>query len=298
MSLEKFVGDRLVIQSPETRIYDAVRAMLDNRVGCVLVHDGKALVGIVTDRDLGLEALADDLDALEFQLSEVMSSPVASVTLDATLADVTELMVRARVRRVPIVDGASIAGIVSLDDLILEQATDVSTLAAILRAQLSQPSRLKPAGQLHPSRLESTEAVDLRAERRHEAHQRQAYARILRRTLSLTGLTYAERAEDVLQIVLFALLRRVTREQAAHLLAQLPSRLRRAAAAELPSEPDLGVTRAFIERALARRLAIEHGQSKHLLDQVGRALRASISAGEIDDFVSQLPADMKTILAP
>jgi len=296
MSLEKFVSSRLVVQSPSTRIYDAVRAMRDNRIGAVLIHDGAALVGIVTDRDLGLEVLGDDLDAFEFQLSDVMSSPVASVTIDATLIDVTDVMIQERVRRVPIVDGSSVAGMVSFDDLILEEVADTATLATILRAQLSQPSRLKPAGKLHPCSPDRTEATNRRAARRHEAHQRQAYAHLLRTTLSFTGLTWTERAEEVLEVVLAALLRRVTPEQAAHVLAQVPSRLRLAVTPQLRSEPDLGVSRCALERDLERRLAIDTRRSAQLLEQVGRALGTSISRGEIEDFRSQLPADMKDIL--
>jgi CBS domain-containing protein/uncharacterized protein (DUF2267 family) len=297
MSLERFIGSRLVILSPTTRIYDAVRAMLDNRIGAVLVHDGKALVGIVTDRDLGLQTLVDDLDAYDFQLSEVMSAPVISLSADAALTDVTDLMIRERVRRIPLLDGGAVAGLVTLDDLILERLADANTLAAILRAQLSQPARLKPAGQLHPTRPENTEALNRRAEQRQQAHQRQAYARLLRRTLAFTELAWTERAEAVLQLVLSGLLRRVTREEARHLLAQLPSRLRLALAPRLPAEPDLGVNRQSIESDLQRQLLIGPDLAAQLLDQVGRALQASISEGEICDFTSQLPADMKGILA-
>lgn len=297
MSLERFVGSRLVILAPTTRIYDAVRAMLDNRIGAVLVHDGKSLVGIATDRDLGLKTLVDDLDAYDFQLSEVMSSPVISLSADAALTDVTDLMIRERVRRIPLLDGGAIAGLVTLDDLILERLADANTLAAILRAQLSQPARLKPAGQLRPTRPENTQALNRRAERRQQAHQRQAYARLLRRTLAFTELAWTERAEAVLQLVLTGLLRRVTREEARHLLAQLPSRLQQVLIPRLPAEPDPGVNRQSLERDLQRQLLIGPDLAAQLLDQIGRALQASISAGEISDFTSQLPADMKGILA-
>src|SRR5688572_15490208 len=100
MSLDRFMQSRLVVQSPNTRIYDAVRAMEDNAIGAVLLHDGERLVGIVTDRDLCLKVIGDDLDAFDFQLTDVMSTPVATVPADASMADVAEVMLARHVRRV------------------------------------------------------------------------------------------------------------------------------------------------------------------------------------------------------
>jgi CBS domain-containing protein len=143
MSLERFIVARMVVQSPETCIYDAVRAMQDNHIGAVLVHDGEALVGIVTDRDLGLKVTELELDPFESQLVDVMSAPVASVSRRASVVDVAALMIAHGVRRIPIVDGGAVIGIVTLDDLILEHAVDAYTLAAIVRAQLAAPTKLK-----------------------------------------------------------------------------------------------------------------------------------------------------------
>lgn len=296
MPLDKFIGRRLVVLSPETRIYDAVRAMDDNGIGAVLVHDGKALVGIVTDRDLAVKALGDDFDVFEFQLRDVMSSPVISVAADATVTDVTDLMVRERIRRVPILDGPSIAGVVTFDDLILERAVDGSTLAAIVRSQLSRPSRLEPAGRLRPAPPERVEAARQRADRRHEAHRRQAYASLLSRTRSATGLASIEQVESALEIVLSGLLRRVTAEEATNLLAQLPSHLRQKWLPKLARRPDLEVTSSSLERELEQCLKLAPDRAAEVLRAVGGALRTGISQGEIDDFRSQLPADMKEIL--
>jgi len=286
---------RLLVQSPETRLYDAARAMEDNHVGAVLVHDGQALVGIVTDRDLGLKVIGDDLDAFEFHLSDVMSSPVATVPPSSTVAEVVDLMLDRHVRRIPIVEGATVLGIVTLDDLLLEEAVEPATLAGIVRRQLAEPSRLKPAGRVRPGVPPARGDRSHRA--RHEAHQRRSYARLLRRTLAKTQLTMAEQAERALEIVLGALLRRVTSDEAAHALAQLPSRLREYAQAHVPSGPDRSVTRESIEAELDRQLELGPERAAEVLVQTVRALETSIDAGELRELNRQLPRELKHLLS-
>lgn len=293
MSLEKFMGSRLVVQPPWTRIYDAIRAMEENRIGAVLVHDGESLVGIVTDRDMALKVAGSDLDAFELPLFEIMTSPVASVPSSASVVDVAQRMIEHRVRRMPIVDGAQIRGIVTLDDLILEHAVDAFTLAAIVRSQLSEPARLKPAGSARPGVAEGRRA---RAEQRREARRQTAYATLVKRTLEYTGLVRPEDAERALEVVLEGLVRRAPPDEAGDLLAQLPSRLREHVVASVPSGPDFSVSRGSIERALEASLDIGEARARTVLTEVGHALAHAISAGELEDFRGTLPADMKDIL--
>jgi uncharacterized protein (DUF2267 family) len=265
-------------------------------VGAVLVHDGHALVGIVTDRDLGVKAIGYDFDAFEFELHEVMSSPVATVALDATVADVARLMLDRHVRRIPIVAGASVRGMVTLDDLILERGVDPMTLAAIVRHQLSEPRRLKPPGWTRPGQPYGDASGD-RSLLRREARRRRAYAQLLRYTLAKTQLSLASQAEAALQIVLTGLIRRVTPNEAADVLAQLPVPLREYAVANITAGPDIRIDREGIERELAQRLDVGPERAAQLLEGTVEALKTSVDAGELQDFASQLPRDLRQLLA-
>src|SRR5215510_3399451 len=149
MCLTRYTQGRLVVLPPRATVYDATRAMADNHIGAVIVHDGEQVVGMVTDRDLAL-AVAYDEDPFQAQLDEVMSSPAVVLPESASEADAAQLMLSHHVRRIPIVDGAQVTGLIALDDLIVEQAVDGATLAAIVRAQLSDSSRLKRRGDLGP----------------------------------------------------------------------------------------------------------------------------------------------------
>ncbi len=290
---------RLVVQSPRTSVYEAARALQDNHVGAILVHDGQDVTGIVTDRDIALRMIPDDLDPFEIQLRHIMSTPVATLPPSATALDVAELMIERRVRRIPIEDGGRFVGLVTLDDLILEHGVDLFTLAGILRAQLAEPSRLKPAGRLHPTPparpLDAENAGPGTAQRR-AARQKQAYDTLVRRTLALTGLQRREQAEAALDVVLSGIVRRITPSEAGDSLAQLPSLLRERIVATVPAGPDRSITRELLERELEERLLVGAERTGELLEQVGLALEHSISAGEIEDVRSQLPTAMKSIL--
>lgn len=300
MSLDRFMKSRLVVQSPSTRIYDAVRAMQDNGIGAVLVHDGGRLVGIVTDRDLCLKVIGEDLDAFDFQLKDVMSSPVASVPAGASVADIAQVMIDRHVRRVPIVDGAEILGVATLDDLLLDHAVGPQTLAAIIRGQLAEPSRLKPKGKLHPTPSPGgarTGNGRLSAQRRHEAKRRQSYAKLVKHCMVLTGLDSAELAEHALLIVISAVLRRVTPGEAADFLAQLPRYMQDYAVANVPSGPERSVHRDAIDAEVGALLDVGPEQASRVVRQVGQALAAAVSRGELKDLESQLPPDMKEIFS-
>lgn len=297
MSLDRFMKSRLVVQSPGTRIYDAVRAMEDNGIGSVLVHDGEGLAGIITDRDLALKVVGEDLDAFEFVLQDIMSSPVATVPAGGTVADVANIMLNRHVRRVPIMDGGTILGMVTLDDLLLEHALDASTLAAIVRGQLAQPARLKPKGKLHPAAPgpHGSKAAPQNADRRQQARRRQVYGRLIKRTMAWTEIESTELAEKALLIVITALVRRLTPHEAGDFLAQLPRSLHDYAIANVPAGPDVGVTRQDVEDQVAHALGVGPDGASRTVRQIGSALRSSISEGELNDVKSQLPADMKAI---
>jgi CBS domain-containing protein/uncharacterized protein (DUF2267 family) len=296
MSLERFFASHLVVQSPSTRIYDAVRAMGDHRIGAVLVHDGKELVGIVTDRDIALKAVEDDLDPFDFRLCDIMSSPVASVQADSTVVDVAELMLERRVRRVPILDGQKIVGLVTLDDLLLEHALDAFTLAALMRAQLRDPARLEPRGMGTGAVQAKARVSSERAQLRHDARTRQSYARLVNRILALTGFAFVEQAEIALEVVVSGLLRNIHPVQAGNLLAQLPLRVREYAVARFASGPDVTLSREAIENELARRLRSSPAVATELLPRVARAVVAGICQGELTKLTDQLPADLKALV--
>jgi CBS domain-containing protein len=99
---------------------EVIRLMVDRAVGCVVVvEEGGVPCGIVTDRDLALRGLGTGRHPAA-RVAEVMSPrPVTVGTADDVHA-AYRTMRRAGVRRLPVVDGRRVVGVVSVDDLLLD----------------------------------------------------------------------------------------------------------------------------------------------------------------------------------
>lgn len=275
MLTDEYRRSKLVVLAPHASVVEAARAMDVRGVGAVLVADHRHLVGIVTDRDLAADVVARGEDPLDVQVADIMHAVTCTVAADATLDDVLAAMREHACRRVPIVDGDRLLGIVTLDDLIMDGWIDANDAAAVLRAQL--PER---------PRFGFGERALVRGAARAE-HK-------LRRLVTLVARDTAlgpERAELALKIVIGNLCRRILPTEAAQLLAQLPSRLRDGVAGRLDG-PDRSVTRRMIEDELVLALGIDVDHASTVLETIAAELVARVSSGEMAQVVRQLPRDL------
>jgi len=103
--------------APDDPVERAVRAMVDRDIGSVLVVEGDRAVGIFTERDLTRRIL-DEPDLLKRPVREVMSSPVHSTRQEAEIVQAFDLMNAKGVRRLAVVDGGRLVGIVTERDLL------------------------------------------------------------------------------------------------------------------------------------------------------------------------------------
>ncbi|HEU4647664.1 MAG TPA: CBS domain-containing protein [Gemmatimonadales bacterium] len=279
MSLRLYLRPRLVVLNPDAPVLEAARALESNNIGAVIVAERGEVAGIVTDRDLTTRVVGSALDPETTAVRDVMTTPVATLSLRASYDDAIRLMQQRKIRRIPLVDEGRLVGIVTLDDLILDEAAPLEELASIVQAQIGQggptPSPRTPSGLRSAARAEAT------------------YARLLSKVLEDAGLENAEQAATALGIVLAALVRRLTPNEANDLIAQLPSLLQPALRA-LPPGPDRLVTREAIETELAERLELDSGRAAQLLDEVGATIAQSVSAGQMEDVRSQLPEPLRS----
>lgn len=124
-----------VAVGPDTTIRAAAEVMERSGVGSLAIVDGEQLVGIVTDRDLvrrGL-ALGRPLDA---RVDGLMSSPVLTVDADADLHSVYAAFRSNAVRRLAVTRDGRFAGMVALDDLLVNLAADLSDLVRPVTAEV------------------------------------------------------------------------------------------------------------------------------------------------------------------
>jgi CBS domain-containing protein/uncharacterized protein (DUF2267 family) len=286
MSLEKYCRHRLVVLHPYESAYEAARAMEANHVGAVLIEEKGELRGIVTDRDLAIRVTGKGLDPPETPLVAIMTNEPTTLSVTESEERAAEMMRARRVRRLPLLDGARVVGLVTLDDLFVESSVNPETLSTVVRMQLEEPSPLKPAGVLHPERPSR--------KHRHEAHAQEKYGRLVHLVEAATGLPRRELAETALEVVLTSVLRRITPEEAEDLIAQLPSKMKERLA-DVPRGPDRSVNLTSIGRALVERLELGPDEGLRIARGVGSALQQVVSEGEIDDVRSQLPVRMREL---
>jgi CBS domain-containing protein len=102
---------------PQDSVVDVAKLMASEDVGPIPVVEGDKLVGIVTDRDIVVRVVAEGRDAQSTTLGEIASSDVATVSPDDDLDRALELMGSKQIRRLPVVQGQRLVGIVAQADI-------------------------------------------------------------------------------------------------------------------------------------------------------------------------------------
>lgn len=118
---------------PDAEIRSAAQLMRDRDTGDVVVVADDEVRGIVTDRDITVRAVADGRGP-DTPLSDVLSGQVVTVAPDDRVEKVVDLMREHAVRRIPVIAGGRLAGVISIGDLAIERDSD-SALADISAAR-------------------------------------------------------------------------------------------------------------------------------------------------------------------
>jgi CBS domain-containing protein len=124
---------------PDTSIFDIAELMRDEDIGAVPVVEDNSLVGIVTDRDIVVRALADSQDLRTATARTVMTGTLRYCFDDQSVEEVLENMGEQQVRRLPVVDrDKRLVGVVSIGDLC---AAAPPERAGESLGQISQPTQ-------------------------------------------------------------------------------------------------------------------------------------------------------------
>jgi len=123
-------------------IHEAARRMRDRAVGTLLVlDDTKQPIGIVTDRDLVVRALAEAHDAATVSVRAVMTPNPKTIFEEAPIESALGLMTAGGFRRLPVVDRqGKLVGIVTLDDVMTLLAEELTVIGKLLERQAPHPT--------------------------------------------------------------------------------------------------------------------------------------------------------------
>jgi CBS domain-containing protein len=140
MQLKDVMTRRVEVIRPDATLEEAAGKMKSLDVGSLPVCDGERLVGMITDRDITLRATAEGYLPGLTQVHKVMTEDVQWCYEDEGLESAAEVMERAQIRRLPVIDRSKrLVGIVSLGDLAV-RANDQDLSGEILE-EVSEPTQ-------------------------------------------------------------------------------------------------------------------------------------------------------------
>lgn len=114
---------------PNTTVKDCAKMMCECHIGCTPVcNDKNNLVGIVTDRDILLRAVACEKDPCKTPVSEIMTTNTYSCDCNSDITEAENIMAEKQVRRIPVMENDKVIGILTLGDLAANKSVNQKEL--------------------------------------------------------------------------------------------------------------------------------------------------------------------------
>jgi CBS domain-containing protein len=129
-------GSAVETVATDATVFDAVRRLGEKRIGALPVIDNGRIAGIMSERDV-IYCLRDHgPEVLDWPVSRVMSSPAITASADTDVLAALALMTQRRIRHLPVVEGGTIRGIVSIGDLVKHRMERIEAEADAMRAYI------------------------------------------------------------------------------------------------------------------------------------------------------------------
>lgn len=111
-------GSEVWSTSPDSSVYEALQLLAENDVGALLVLQDGELVGVVSERDYARKVVLRGMTSMKTPVKEIMTEDVITVGPGSTVEEAMALMTDKHIRHLPVLEGESIVGVVSIGDLV------------------------------------------------------------------------------------------------------------------------------------------------------------------------------------
>lgn len=141
------VKDVITVE-PRKSVKKAVELMKKNEIGCLIVVQDEKPIGIVTERDMLNRVLMSDRDPQEIKVQDIMTNSLVSGKPDMEIMQTARLMFKRGIKKLPVIDGGRLIGLVTLTDLVYSQEV-LEEMAGLLSAMEEAPPK-RIVKVLHP----------------------------------------------------------------------------------------------------------------------------------------------------
>ncbi|MEM6808350.1 MAG: CBS domain-containing protein [Pseudomonadota bacterium] len=130
-------GHDVFAVAPGDTVLDALQLLADKGVGALLVMEADKLVGIFTERDYARKVILAGKASRDTPISEVMTAKVLYVGPDRTVDECMALMTDIKARHLPVLDGETVLGVLSIGDLVRVKIREQGFLIDQLRQYIA-----------------------------------------------------------------------------------------------------------------------------------------------------------------
>ena len=140
MSVRHIMSDKgrdVVTAGADATLAEIAAILFEKRIGAVVITEGEAIRGIVSERDIVRALATVGADALDKPVRETMTQKVVTCTGDDTVDELMEKMTSGRFRHVPVVEDGKLAGIISIGDVVKARIEEVEREARDIRQYIT-----------------------------------------------------------------------------------------------------------------------------------------------------------------
>ena len=117
-SILKDKGDTIIAASPAQTVADVVALLCEHRIGAVIVMEGGAVAGVLSERDIVRGLNEQGAAILQRPVRDIMTTEVITVAPSESVTAALSRMTRRRIRHLPVLEGGQVRGVVSIGDLV------------------------------------------------------------------------------------------------------------------------------------------------------------------------------------
>ena len=112
-------GRQVYSVTPDTSVYDALALMAEREIGALLVtrEDGR-MCGLISERDYARKVILQGRSSKETEVADIMTEGLVTVTQSHTVDECMKIMTELHIRHLPVMDGNTVVGLISMGDLV------------------------------------------------------------------------------------------------------------------------------------------------------------------------------------